>query len=98
MAENATERHTRNALHQHLPLINVVGVLLCCGGGLWWVKDQARDIIDARRIAESALLKAEAAAVLASDQRVVQAEVMAKLSGIEVQLADLRALFLRGKP
>jgi hypothetical protein len=98
MSDDATTRHSRNALHQHLPLINVIGVLLCCGGGLWWVKDQSRDIVDARRVANEALAAAKDATVMSADQKLRQVEVLAKLSGIEAQLAELRALFLRSKP
>jgi hypothetical protein len=93
-----TTRHSRNALQHHLPLVNVIALVggICCGA--WWISNQSRDITDARRVADEALAAAKAASVASADQQLRQVEVLAKLSGIEAQLADLRALFLRGKP
>jgi hypothetical protein len=93
-----TTRHSRNALHQHLPLINVVAIVLFFCGAAVWVKGQERDIKDARRIAEEALGAAKAASVASDEQKLRQVEVLAKLSGIEAQLAELRSLFLRRQP
>ena len=93
-----TQRISRNALHQHLPLINVVAVVAAFCGGAWWMSNQARDISDARRVADEALTAAKTATVASADQQLRQVEVLAKLSGIEAQLAELRALFLRSKP
>jgi hypothetical protein len=98
MSDDATTRHSRNALHHHLPLINVVALVAAFCGGAWWMSNQSRDITDARRVADEALSAAKAASVASADQQLRQVEVLAKLSGIEAQLAELRALFLRGKP
>lgn len=92
---DATARHSRNALRQHLPVVTVASLLLFCCGILWWVANQSRDIVDARKIADAALVKAEAVAMANIAAQIEQAKILTKLSAIEAQLNDLRTFLMR---
>jgi hypothetical protein len=109
-AEASTEKIRRrqsvgDLVQTWLPLPVVVWLLVTLGPMVWWVANQARDIQDARRVAEEskaqvAICTTEARAI--SDRvmatQISEREILTKLAAIEAQLAELRTLMLRRGP
>jgi hypothetical protein len=92
-----------NLVKTWLPAPVVVWLLITGAPMVWWIANQSRDIQDARRIADEA--KAELAACRAEDKRlhdqvqlgqISQREIVTRLAGIEAQIAEVRAILLRG--
>lgn len=98
VAQPATEKTMRNLLKSYLPIGTIAGCAVTLVGVVWWVANQSRDIQDNRKAAGLADQKAESALAAATELRLKEAEILAKLSGIETQLAELRALILRRSP
>ena len=96
--EPDTGRHARNALNQYLPIAKVGSVLVFVAGMIWWVANQSRDIVDARRVADEAKAAATQAAADNGALKLKEAEILTKLTSIEAQLAELRAIMLRRGP
>ncbi len=97
------------SMHAPIPIGKLLSFLVVIGGGIWWMADQAADLrackadtAEARRIA----IAAEATAMSKSTEVLTKlAEIGSNVQalksqsqGIEVQVSELRAALLRGRP